>query len=476
MAKILMVTSEAAPFAKTGGLADVLAALPPALAKLGEEVVVLLPRYASCDIPEATRIWREMPLTLGRHSFMAAIDEVRVGGVGVSGVRYFFVDCPPLYGRAGIYGERGADYHDNHVRYGILNQAALAVARYIFRPDIFHGHDWPAGLLGPYLREMFHGDPTFFGTKFVLTIHNLGYQGTFPQGVLTDIGLDPKLFHSEGLEFWNQVNFLKAGIVWADAITTVSPTYAKEIQTAEYGHGLEGLLQPRAERVYGILNGVDYESWNPETDAYLPSRYSSAKLDGKRITKLALLKEMGFPGDERRPLIGVVSRFVGQKGFDLLVEIAPRLTEMDLALVALGSGEPELEEMFLALALEHPTKFAVRIGYDNALAHRIEGASDMFLMPSRYEPCGLNQMYSLRYGTVPLVRATGGLEDSVDETTGFKFQAYTPAALLACIQRALVAWKNKEAWRARMRKGMSKNFSWDVAAVEYQKLYRGLAT
>ena len=468
MAKILMVTAEAAPFAKTGGLADVLGALPPALAKLGEEVAVLLPRYAACDIPDATRIWLEMPLTLGQHSFVAAIDEVRMNGV-----RYLFVDCPPLYDRPGIYGERG-DYADNHIRFGILNQAALGVARHIFRPDIFHGHDWPAGLLGPYLREMFKGDPTFFGTKFILTIHNLGYQGNFPQSVLLDIGLDPKLFHSEGLEFWNQVNFLKAGIVWADAITTVSPTYAREIQTAEYGCGLEGLLQPRAERIHGILNGVDYGTWNPETDPHLPSRYSAASLDGKRTNKLALMKEMGWTPDERRPLIGIISRFAGQKGFDLLQVIAPELAQMDLALVALGSGEAPLEDWFLDMAATHPENFAVRIGYDNSLSHRIEGACDMFLMPSRYEPCGLNQMYSLRYGTVPLVRATGGLEDTVDHKTGFKFQAYSSDALLECIQHALTAWKYQVPWRERMRRGMAKNFSWSVAAVEYQKLYRRL--
>lgn len=464
-----MVTAEAAPFAKTGGLADVLGALPPALAKLGEEVAVVMPRYATAEIENPRRIYREMPLSLGRHSFVAAIDEEMY-----KGVRYLFVDCPPLYGRAGIYGERSGDYHDNHIRFGILNQAALGIARNIFRPEIFHGHDWPTGLLGPYLHEMFAGDPNFFGAKFVLSIHNLGYQGHYPASILGDIGLDPKLFHTEGLEFWGHVNFLKAGIVWADAITTVSPTYAKEIQTPEYGHGLDGLLRPRASKVFGILNGVDYSEWNPETDPFLPSQYSAGTLDLKPKNKLALLKELGLPPDEKRPLIGVVSRFASQKGFELLSGITRELAGMDFAMVALGSGEAAIEGMFESLASEYPDRFAARIGYDNGLAHRIEGGADMFLMPSRYEPCGLSQMYSLQYGTVPIVRATGGLEDTVNETTGFKFGPYTGPALLQALRDALAAWKNHEAWRARMKAGMGKNFSWDVSAVEYQKLYRSL--
>lgn len=468
--RILMVTSEATPFAKTGGLADVLGALPQALAKLGEEVAVVLPRYASMDgLTVPRRIWRDMPLTLGRYSFLAGIDEVRHGGV-----RYLFVDIPALYNRPGIYGDRTGSYADNHIRFGVLNQAALAIARNIFRPDVFHGHDWQAGLLGPYLHEMFKGDPTFFGAKFLLSIHNLGYQGNFAASVMPDIGLDPNLFHSEGLEFWGEVSFLKAGIVWADAITTVSPTYAREIQTPEFGFGLDGLLRPRVAKISGILNGVDYGEWNPETDPHLPARYSAQNLAGKRISKLALLQELGLPLDRERPLIGVISRFAGQKGFDLLPTIVAELMELDFALVVLGNGEAPIEEMFLSLADQNPQKVAVRIGYDNALAHCIEGAADMFLMPSRYEPCGLNQMYSLRYGTVPIVRATGGLEDSVDESTGFKFGPYTPEALLECVIEALAAFRDLPTWRERMRRGMAKDFSWDVAAAGYQKLYKSL--
>jgi starch synthase len=469
MPRILMVTSEAAPFAKTGGLADVLAALPAALAKLGDEVAVVLPRYGTVQLDGAERIWHEMPLTVGPYAFTAAIDEVRVGDV-----RYLFVDCPPLYARAGIYGEWGADYLDNHIRFALLSQAALGIGRNIFNPDIFHGHDWPAGLLGPYLRETYAGDPFFRGAKYVLTIHNQGYQGNFPGHVLADLGLSPALYHMEGLEFWGQVSYLKAGIVWADAITTVSPTYAWEIQTPEYGYGLDGVLRMRTSRIIGILNGVDYEEWNPEHDPHLAKHYSAKNLANKRWVKRDLLQEMELPANQKRPLIGIVSRFVHQKGFDLVEGAAAELAEEDVAFAVLGSGEPHFEEMFCGLARDYPEKFAVRIGYDNGLAHRIEAGADMFLMPSRYEPCGLNQMYSQRYGTVPIVRATGGLEDTVDETSGFKFRDYSSDAMMSAIREALAAWKDRRKWLGRMRCGMAKDFSWDSSAASYQKLYRSL--
>ena len=470
MSRILMVTSEAAPFAKTGGLADVLGALPPALVKLGEEVVVVMPRYgSSIHVDGAERILRDMPLSLGPHSFTAAIDQVER-----EGVRYLFVDCPPLYGRAGIYSEWGADYLDNHIRFGVLNLAALEIARQIFPPDIFHAHDWPAGLLAPYLRETYAADPAFAAAKCVITIHNLGYQGNFPGHLLPDLGLSPALFHPEGLEFWGELSFLKAGIVWSDAITTVSPTYAREIQTPEYGHGLDGVLRSRAASITGILNGVDYAEWDPENDLHLRHHYSARNLLGKRFAKRALLGEMKLPLNEKRPLIAIVSRFAEQKGFDLVAAIAPELAEMDLAMVVLGSGDPRSEQMFRTLAEAHPQKFAVRIGYDNGLAHRIEAGADMFLMPSQYEPCGLSQMYSLRYGAVPIVRATGGLEDTVDETTGFKFREYTPEALLDVIRQALAAWQDRKLWLERMRRGMAKDFSWDASAAGYQRLYRSL--
>jgi starch synthase len=312
------------------------------------------------------------------------------------------------------------------------------------------------------------------GVKTIITIHNLGYQGNFPAAAIDDLGLSPALFHPNGLEFWGELSFLKAGIVWSDAITTVSPTYAREIQTLEYGHGLDGVLRERAAKITGILNGVDYGEWSPDTDPHLRHRYSAQDLSGKRLAKRALLEEVGLPLNETRPLIGIVSRFAGQKGFDLLEEIAPELATMNFAMAVLGSGEAPIEEMFRTMAESYPEKFAVQVGYDEGLAHRIEAGADMFLMPSRYEPCGLSQMYSLRYGTVPIVRATGGLEDTVDELTGFKFTEYTPEALLEAMREALAAWSDRPGWLERMRRGMAKDFSWDAAAVQYQRLYRSL--
>lgn len=464
-----MVTSEAAPFAKTGGLADVLGALPPALVKLGEEVSVVMPRYGSVRVDGAERIAPEMPLSLGPRTFTAAIDQVER-----EGVRYLFVDCPPLYGRSGIYGEWGAEYLDNHIRFGALNLAALEIARKISPADIFHAHDWPAGLLAVYLREIYATDPALAGAKCVITIHNLGYQGNFSGYLLPDLGLSSAVFTPRGLEFWGSLNFLKAGIVWSDEITTVSPTYAREIQTPEYGHGLDGVLRDRAASITGILNGVDYAEWDPENDPHLSHHFSARNLTSKRFAKQALLREMKLPPNEKRPLIGIVSRFAGQKGFDLVSAIAPELADLDLAMAVLGSGEPRFEQMFRALAEAYPQKFAVQIGYDNGLAHRIEAGADMFLMPSQYEPCGLSQMYSLRYGAVPIVRATGGLDDTVDQSTGFKFSAYTPEALLEAIRQALAAWQDRKLWLERMRRGMAMDFSWGASAAGYQRLYRNL--
>ena len=357
-----------------------------------------------------------------------------------------------------------------------MNQAAIGIARYIFRPDVFHAHDWQAGLLAPYLRSTFGGDPTFFGSKCVMTIHNLGYQGNFWALRMEEIGLSPVLYHIEGLEFYGMISFLKAGIVLSDAVTTVSPTYAREIQTPEYGFGFDGLLRSRSYKLRGILNGVDYSEWNPETDPHLPNHFSRNDLTGKAECKRALLHEMGLPIHLDRPLIGIVSRFADQKGFDLVAEIANPLVEQDVAVVVLGSGDKRFEDMFRHFAAERPDKFGVRIGYDNALAHRIEAGSDMFLMPSLYEPCGLNQIYSLHYGTVPIVRATGGLDDTVDSTTGFKFGEYSSRALAGAIGEALHAWQFREAWTERMRRGMAKDYSWEASAAAYQRMYAELAS
>jgi starch synthase len=464
-----MVSSEVAPFAKTGGLADVLGALPPALVRIGEEVAVVMPRYRSANIGAVERVAENIRLVVGPHSYSAWIDRLED-----QGVQYFFVNCPVLYDReGGIYGDIWG-YPDNHIRFAILSQAALAIGRYLFRPDVFHLHDWPCGLLPAYLRENLSGDPTFFGAKCLLTIHNLGYRGLFNGPVLEDVGLDPVLYHPDKLEFYGQVSFLKAGMVWADAISTVSPTYAREIQTPEYGFGLDGLLRSRASKLTGILNGIDFDQWNPAADPHLPAHFSASDLSGKQACKKALLEEMGLPVDLERPLIGIVSRFAPQKGFDLVGEIANGLGAENVAIAVLGSGESRYEDMFRYFAYVNPNHFALRLGYNDGLAHRIEAGSDMFLMPSLYEPCGLNQMYSLRYGTVPIVRATGGLVDTVDETTGFSFEPYTPGALWDAIQSALKAYAVPSQWKALVQAGMAKDFSWAASARQYQALYSRL--
>ena len=468
MARILMVASEAAPFAKTGGLGDVLGSLPPALARLGDEVAVVLPRYRGVALPRE-RIWDNLPIHAGPYAYFVGIDQVIR-----QQVRYLFVDCPVLYDRDGIYSGPGGDYGDNHIRFAVLCRAAIDIARYLFRPQVFHAHDWQAGLLPVYLRENFKGDPTFFGVPTVFTIHNLGYQGFFPEMFFRDLALDRSVLHPEGLEFHGGLSFMKAGIVWADAVNTVSPTYAREIQTPEYGFNLDGLLRSRAAKLSGILNGADYTEWDPVTDDYLAANYSAADLSSKPACKLDLLREMHLPADPDRPLIGIVSRLAYQKGMDLAVEIVPWLISQDAALVALGSGESGLEGAFRALRDAHPDRVAVRIGYNEGLAHRIEAGSDMFLMPSRYEPCGLNQIYSLRYGAVPVVRSTGGLEDTVDHETGFKFGPLSIPEITAALTAALNAYHDRDGWANRMRLGMSKDFSWDASARQYHKLYRDL--
>jgi starch synthase len=465
-----MVSSEAAPLAKTGGLADVVGALPVALAESGDEAAVLIPRYGSIDLKGLRRVYDFVPIHFGPARYDASIYQA------TAEYPFYLLDCPPLYAReGGLYGDSGMDYPDNHVRFAALARGALAVARGLFKTDIFHCHDWQAGLVPAYLRSTFACDPTFFGAKTLFTIHNLGYQGLFPKTALPEVALDPSLFRPDALEFFGSLSFIKGGIALADALSTVSPSYAREIQTPEFGFGLDGALRARADALSGILNGVDYRDWNPETDPHIPAHYGPRDLSGKRECKRRLLQEMGLsPEAMDRPLLGIVSRFTRQKGADLIAEAAADIFSQDVYLVALGSGEKEYEEFFATLPGQFPGRAAVRIGFDNGLAHRIEAGADMFLMPSHYEPCGLNQIYSLKYGTVPVVRATGGLDDTIDKETGFKFTDYTGAALGEAARLAIAAFADGTAWRETMLRGMAKDFSWRRSAAEYSALYRRL--
>jgi len=471
--KILFVSSEGLPYSKTGGLADVVEALPKALSEMDHEVAILLPRYRGNKT--TSTIVSSLTIPLGDSLRFPALAE----GQPVGRVRYFFVDDPAYFDRDQLYGDKSGDYPDNAERFTELSRAAIEFTKRIWLPDVIHCHDWQSALVPVLLRTQYANDPAVRSLPVVFTIHNLGYQGTFPQSVLSKIGLPDSLFTMDGFEFYGKVNFLKGGLVFADYLTTVSRRYAKEIQTPEYGSGLEGVIRSRGDRLVGILNGVDYAVWSPESDTFIAQNYSAHNLEGKKACKKNLLEQFRLPTENLdRPLIGIVSRFADQKGFDLIAEEAADFMKENLAIVALGTGQPEHENLFKELAAKYPAKVGVKIGYDNALAHKIEAGADMFLMPSRYEPCGLNQIYSLRYGTIPIVRATGGLDDTIQnfdmrtqQGTGFKFEAYTGQALLESVRAALKVFGNSSAWRTLQTNAMARDFSWKASASAYVTLY-----
>jgi len=474
--KVLFVSSEGLPYSKTGGLADVVEALPKALVESGHEVVVLLPRYRGNKI--TVTVVSSVTVALGDRLRFPAIAE----GQAIGGVRYFFVDDPGFFDREQLYGDKSGDYPDNAERFAEFSRVAIEFAKRVWLPDVIHCHDWQAALVPVFLRTQHREDPVARSLPVVLTIHNLAYQGLFPQTELTKIGLPESLFALDALEFYGKVNFLKGGLIFADYLTTVSKKYAKEVQTPEYGCGLEGVIQSRADRLVGILNGVDYAIWSPESDTFIAQNYSAHNLEGKKACKKNLLEFFHLSAENiDRPLIGIISRFVDQKGFDLIATIGGDLMKEDLALVALGTGQPEYEKLFKEMAEKYPSRVGVKIGYDNALAHRIEAGADMFLMPSRYEPCGLNQIYSLRYGTVPVVRATGGLDDTIQnfdaktgQGTGFKFEEYSGTALLAAVRATLETYRQPKSWRTLQLNGMGKDFSWRASAATYVTVYEAV--
>jgi starch synthase len=476
--RILFVASEALPYAKTGGLADVIEALPKALVKLGHEVAVFLPRYRG--IKTSKIILPSLTIPQGPRLRFPVITD----GSVLHGVRYFFLDDASYFDREGIYGDAVRDYPDNAERYTEFCRAAIELAKQVWLPDVIHCHDWQTALIPVLLRTSYGDDPAVKDISAVFTIHNIGYHGVFPKEALDRAGIPPELFHPGGIEFFGNVNFLKGGLIYSDYLTTVSRKYAQEIQTSEYGFGLDGVIRSRGTRLVGILNGVDYSAWSPEKDALIPAKFSAKNMAGKRACKEALLDELHLLKDNpNRPVLGIVSRFADQKGFDLIAQIAADLMSEDVLLAVLGTGERRYEELFRALASDFPGRVGVKIAYDNRLAHLIEAGADIFLMPSRYEPCGLNQIYSLRYGTVPIVRATGGLDDTIDSFdlehgtgTGFKFTEYTGAALLYTIRQSLHHYSNEGIWKRIQLNGMAKDFSWNTSAAEYAKLYEAAKT
>ncbi len=477
--RILMAAPECVPFAKTGGLADVVGALPAALAELGHETAVIMPRYASVRLDNPTPLIPSMSVAMGGVLRFATILEGPPLGSPHAPVRTFFVEHPPFYDRAGIYGPPGGEYWDNAGRFAFFCYAVLEAAKQIFRPDILHGHDWPAALLPVLKHSTYMYDWAWGPAKTVLTIHNVGYgyQGEFDKAAMAGIGLSWDLFRMDRLEHHDRVNFLKGGIVYSDAVTAVSPRYAEEIKTPEFGAGLDDTIRAHAGKLRGILNGVDYNEWNPESDKFLAAHYGPSDLSGKRECKRDLLRAFDLPAGDAalsRPLIGVVSRFAAQKGFDLIATVAYELMSHDVSLVVLGTGEPGYERLFGELHSAFPGRAAARIGFSNELAHKVEAGADMFLMPSRYEPCGLNQMYSLKYGTPPIVRATGGLDDTVDGATGFKFVHADGTGLMWAIREALAAYYDRPRWEGMMRAGMARDHSWASSAREYEKVYRAI--
>ena len=473
---VLCVASELAPFAKTGGLADVMAALPAQLARRGHDVRVFLPLYSRIDTSKASfaPVIEGIDIRLGAHRYQVKI-------VAASGAPLVhFVHCPALYGRDAFYTNDA----DEHRRFLVLCWAALvACQRMGFSPDVVHCNDWQTALLPLTLKARFSWDRHFARTRTLLTIHNLNYQGTFPAAIVPDTNLQDSthLFHQDQLRD-GRVNSLLHGILYADGVSTVSPTYAQEMQTEEHGAGLDPFLRARSSTVVGILNGVDYDEWSPERDRHIPHRYSAADLAGKERNKQALVTRMGLPYVPGVPVIGIVSRLAGQKGFELCREVLPGLLRRHrFQMVVLGSGEQRLEDMFAELQRAFPRQVCFYRGFLEPLAHFIEAGADMYLMPSRYEPCGLNQMYSLRYGTVPIVHRTGGLADTVKtwnprtgKGNGFAFEQHDAAGLRWAVEAALATYRDRAAWGRLVQNGMAEDFSWDAQARLYELVYARL--
>ncbi len=481
--KICFVSSEVSPFAKTGGLADVAAALPAALKNMDQDVRLMMPKYRTINdrkyvLRDVIRL-REVKVELG--------GEVRVASgktafLPNTKVHVYFLFIPELFDRKGIYQDpaTGKDFEDNAERFAYFSKAVVETLKLLYwQPDIIHCNEWQTALIPYYLKTVYANEEFFEGTKTVLTLHNLAYQGIFPLELAPRLGIKEKEAQPGGaFELNGKLNLIKGGILYADAITTVSERYAQEITTPEFGFGLETVLQQRQKDLYGILNGVDYSVWNPETDRYLPAKYDAKSLNKKVENKKALCAQFKLPFKEDTPVIGMVNRLVEQKGIDLVIEGMDELMKRGIQMIILGTGEEKYQNALKELATQYPEQLAVHFKFDEKVAHLIEGGADMFLMPSRFEPCGLNQMYSLKYGTVPIVRETGGLADTVEnfdpdtgKGTGFTFKEYSVNAMLEAVDRALEAFKDKAIWTKIQKAGMRKDFSWEASAKKYLKVY-----
>ncbi len=480
--KIALLSSEVVLYAKTGGLADVAGALPKYLSRAGAEVRVFTPLY---------RETRKKNLPLEK-----AAEGLKIGWAGKTepfsvlehrqgSLSFYFVEKDEYFDRDYLYGTPEGDYPDNGDRFGFFCRAALETLKILgFQPDIIHSHDWQAAMALAYLKFVYAQDPFFSRVRSLFTIHNLAYQGIFEREVLGRIGLPDALFNMEDLEFYGQVNFLKAGILYSTAVSTVSPRYSQEIQTPEFGHRLDGLLRKRRQNLYGILNGVDYSDWNPATDRFIVRNFDADNLAGKTGCKKDLLQSFSLPPEaETEPVVGMVSRLAGQKGFDLLSRAVEEIFRTGANLIILGTGEEVYQNALRSVQKKYPQRFGLMVAFDEALAHKIYAGSDIFLIPSRYEPCGLTQMYSLRYGTIPVVRATGGLDDTIQEFdpdslagNGFKFVEYEKTALVDAVRRAVAVYRDKEKWQVLVQNAMACDFSWEKSAAAYLRLYGKIAS
>jgi starch synthase len=476
--RLLLASSEVFPYSKTGGLADMVGALAKSLARLGHTVGVVTPLYRGirAKFPALRRLDWWMDLPLGDRRVQAEVWTLEPQ----PGLTLYFIHQPEFFDRPGIYGEGNESYWDNGARYIFLSKAVAHLARHLpWQPELVHVHDWQTALVPLLLQEEARITPGWAVPRTCLTIHNLAYQGVFPRESYALANLPPEHFHERGAEFCGAFNLLKSGIEFADTLTTVSPRYAREITTAEFGEGLDGVLRRRSHVLTGILNGVDYDEWKTEGNPHLPHPFNASSLVGKRAVKLALQRELGLAEDPAAPLFANISRMADQKGMDILLGALEEMLPAGIQFVQLGTGQKSLERAFQEIGLRHPGRAAVKIGYDHGLSHRIEAGADFFVMPSRFEPCGLNQMYSLRYGTIPIVRATGGLDDSVvdpreDEAhaDGLKFHEYSPRALARALRKALAIHANPRAADFLRRNGMNADFSWARTSEAYLGCFR----
>lgn len=475
--RVLFCAPEVVPLAKTGGLADVAGALPLALAERGVDVRLAMPRYRSVSAAGAKHLG-SVTVSVGADRVEGIVSEMSLPG---SRVPVWLIDQPRYFDREGLYGDGGKDFPDNLSRFAFFSRAVLEwLGRQKWQPDVIHCHDWQTALI-PVMIKVEHSARV----ATIFTIHNLAYQGLFPPEQFTITGLPSSLFTMRGLEYWGQINLLKGGLYFSDVLTTVSETYAREIQTEEFGAGLDGVLRDRRDDLFGILNGVDYSQWDPSVDTLIAAKYSAKDLNGKRTCKADLQRTFKLPEDPNVPLVGMVTRLADQKGLDLVAAVITQVLDLGVQFVLLGTGDPRYHRLFEELAARQSSRVGVLLGFNNKVAHQIEAGSDMFLMPSRYEPSGLNQLYSLRYGTIPIVRRTGGLADSIVDAThealqrgtanGFVFEAYEPQALLQTIQRAIRTFKDKRTWDALQKTGMRADFSWGRSADRYVELYEKAA-